>query len=68
MARIDPHLTFGCEVALDVTQAHVSKLEDIQHEYLCRLLGLNRRSVLSYFPRLVSFLCATGDYLSLSAI
>jgi hypothetical protein len=47
MARIDPHLTFGCEVALDVTQAHVSKLEDVQHEYLRQLLGLNRRSVIA---------------------
>jgi hypothetical protein len=47
MARIDPHLTFGCEVALDVTHAHVSKLEDVQNEYLRRLLGLNRRSVIA---------------------
>ncbi|KAJ7368283.1 hypothetical protein DFH08DRAFT_947215 [Mycena albidolilacea] len=31
--------------ALDVTHAHVSKLEDVQNEYLRRLLGLNRRSV-----------------------
>ncbi|KAJ7887840.1 hypothetical protein B0H14DRAFT_3430461 [Mycena olivaceomarginata] len=47
MARIDPHLTFGCEVALDVTDAHVSKLEDVQNEFLCWLLGLHRRSVLA---------------------
>jgi hypothetical protein len=47
MARIDPHLTFGCEVALDVTDTHVSKLEDVQNEFLRRLLGLNRRSVLA---------------------
>ncbi|KAJ7830870.1 hypothetical protein B0H14DRAFT_3464430 [Mycena olivaceomarginata] len=47
MAQIDPHLTFGCEVALDVTDTHVSKLEDVQNEFLRRLLGLNRRSVLA---------------------
>jgi hypothetical protein len=47
MARINPHLTFGCEVALDVTHAHISKLEDVQNEFLCRLLGLNRQSVLA---------------------
>ncbi|KAJ7900944.1 hypothetical protein B0H14DRAFT_3738592 [Mycena olivaceomarginata] len=47
MAQIELHLTFGCEVALDVTHAHVSKLEDVQNEYLRRLLGLNRRSVLA---------------------
>ncbi|KAJ7362282.1 hypothetical protein DFH08DRAFT_1024263 [Mycena albidolilacea] len=33
--------------ALDVTHAHVSKLEDVQNEYLRRLLGLNRRSVIA---------------------
>jgi hypothetical protein len=47
LARIDPHLTFGCEVCLDVTHAHVSKLEDVQNEFLRQLLGLNRRSVLA---------------------
>ncbi|KAJ7308601.1 hypothetical protein DFH08DRAFT_823887 [Mycena albidolilacea] len=47
MARIDPHLTFGCEVALDVTNTHVSKLEDVQNEFLRRLLGLHRHSVLA---------------------
>ncbi|KAJ7368592.1 hypothetical protein DFH08DRAFT_982796 [Mycena albidolilacea] len=47
MARINPHLTFGCKVALDVTDAHVSKLEDVQNEFLRRLLGLHRRSVLT---------------------
>jgi hypothetical protein len=47
MARIDPHLTFGCEVAIDVTPAHIAKLEDIQNQFLCRLLGLGRRSILA---------------------
>jgi hypothetical protein len=47
LAHIDPHLTFRCEVCLDVTHAHVSKLEDVQNEFLCCLLGLNRQSVLT---------------------
>ncbi|KAJ7035027.1 hypothetical protein C8F04DRAFT_1221292 [Mycena alexandri] len=35
MARMDPHLTFGCEISLDV------------HQFLRRLLGLHRRSILA---------------------
>ncbi|KAJ7355809.1 hypothetical protein DFH08DRAFT_912647 [Mycena albidolilacea] len=40
MARIDPHLTFGCEVALDVTDTHVSRLEDVQNEFLRSVLAV----------------------------
>ncbi|THV00867.1 hypothetical protein K435DRAFT_559516, partial [Dendrothele bispora CBS 962.96] len=46
MARIDPHLTFGCKIAIDVDEALVSKLEAVQHSFLRRLLGLNSHSML----------------------
>ncbi|KAJ7158082.1 hypothetical protein C8R46DRAFT_839617, partial [Mycena filopes] len=47
MARMDPHLTFGCEVCLDVVPKHLAELTDVQHQFLRRLLGLHRRSMLS---------------------
>ncbi|KAJ7839102.1 hypothetical protein B0H13DRAFT_1513857, partial [Mycena leptocephala] len=47
MARIDPHLTFGCEVCLDVVSRHLEELTDVQHEFIRRLLGLHRRSILA---------------------
>jgi hypothetical protein len=47
MARIDPHLTFGCEVCPDISLALRELLEDVQHEFLRRLLGLHRRSTLA---------------------
>ncbi|KAJ6541993.1 hypothetical protein DFH09DRAFT_1393210 [Mycena vulgaris] len=47
MARSDPHLTFGCEVCLDVVVAHLKELSDVQHEFIRRLLGVNSRSVLA---------------------
>ncbi|KAJ7150247.1 hypothetical protein C8R46DRAFT_816975, partial [Mycena filopes] len=45
MARVDPHLISGCEVALDVTSRLVTKLEKPQLRFLRRLLGLNPRSM-----------------------
>ncbi|KAJ7336283.1 hypothetical protein DFH08DRAFT_939319 [Mycena albidolilacea] len=42
-----PHLTFGCEVSLDITLTLREKLEDVQHEFLHRLLGLHRCSMLA---------------------
>ncbi|THV03490.1 hypothetical protein K435DRAFT_747737 [Dendrothele bispora CBS 962.96] len=47
MARIDPHLTFGCEVVLDVDLTLVGELEDVQHMFLRRLLGVNNHSILA---------------------
>jgi hypothetical protein len=47
MARVDPLLTFGCEVALDVDEGLLGELEAVQHLYLCRLLGLHSRSTLA---------------------
>ncbi|KAJ7034592.1 hypothetical protein C8F04DRAFT_1101509 [Mycena alexandri] len=45
MARVDPHLISGCEVALDVISRLVKKLEKPQLRFLRRLLGLNPRSM-----------------------
>ncbi|KAJ7126658.1 hypothetical protein C8R46DRAFT_831506, partial [Mycena filopes] len=45
-ARVDPHLTSGCEVVLDVDRTLASSLETPQNHFLRRLLGLNRRSML----------------------
>jgi hypothetical protein len=47
MARTDPHLTFGCEVALDINTANRQKFEGIQHRFLRRLLGVHPRSLLA---------------------
>ncbi|KII84391.1 hypothetical protein PLICRDRAFT_95362 [Plicaturopsis crispa FD-325 SS-3] len=45
MARVDPHLTFGCEVILDVDRTLVRQLEAAQNMYLRRLIGLSPRSM-----------------------
>ncbi|KAJ7508932.1 hypothetical protein B0H11DRAFT_1901707 [Mycena galericulata] len=47
VVRIDPHLTFGCEVCLDVVAMHLQELTDVQHEYIRRLLGVYSHSILS---------------------
>jgi exonuclease III len=47
MARVDPILTFGCEVVLDVEETLVQKLSDVQHLFIRRLLGLGPRSLLA---------------------
>ncbi|KAJ7165321.1 hypothetical protein C8R46DRAFT_841280, partial [Mycena filopes] len=47
MARMDPHLTFGCEVSLDVVRKHLDELVDVQHMFIRRLLGLHSRSLLA---------------------
>ena len=44
-ARVDPHLTSACEVALDVNLPLLALLQKVQHTFLCRLLGLNPRSM-----------------------
>ncbi|KAF8210727.1 hypothetical protein K438DRAFT_1569988, partial [Mycena galopus ATCC 62051] len=46
-ARVDPHLTSGCEVVLDVDRSLASTLETPQIYFLRQLLGLNRRSMLA---------------------
>ncbi|KAJ7483722.1 hypothetical protein B0H11DRAFT_1723282, partial [Mycena galericulata] len=37
MARIDLHLTFECEVCLDVVAEHIGELTDVEHEFICWL-------------------------------
>ncbi len=43
LAQIDPHLTSGCEVVLDVSLAHVWELELVQLKFWQRALGLSAR-------------------------
>ncbi|KAI1790169.1 hypothetical protein LXA43DRAFT_891453 [Ganoderma leucocontextum] len=45
-ARVEPHLTYGCEVALDVRPQSVGLLEKVQLAVFRRLLGLASRSQL----------------------
>ena len=53
MARVDPILTFGCEVVLDIEDALVQKMTDVQHLFLRRLLGLDHaRFWPLYLPKL----------------
>jgi hypothetical protein len=44
MALMDPHLTHGCEVSLDVDLDLLKLLEDVQLELLRCILGVNKRS------------------------
>ncbi|KAF5375862.1 hypothetical protein D9615_008181 [Tricholomella constricta] len=41
MARVDPHLTHGCEVALDIDRAALNGLENVQRTYIRRMLHLS---------------------------
>jgi hypothetical protein len=43
MARVDPHLIYGAEVALDIVPRHLKLLEDVQLDYLRRFLRLPDR-------------------------
>ncbi|KAI1784186.1 hypothetical protein LXA43DRAFT_902099, partial [Ganoderma leucocontextum] len=43
-ARVEPHLTFGCEVALDVYSSSYERLEKVQKALLRRALGLGSHS------------------------
>ncbi|KAJ7505652.1 hypothetical protein B0H11DRAFT_1707739, partial [Mycena galericulata] len=47
MARIDPHLSFGSEVCLDVVSAHLGEPTDVQRRFIRRLLGVHSLSILS---------------------
>lgn len=40
MALVDPHLTYGCETALDVHDGSSAKLIAVQHDFLRRMLAL----------------------------
>ena len=43
MALMDPHLTHGAEISLDINPDLLEKLEDIQHLFLCRLLDVGEK-------------------------
>jgi hypothetical protein len=45
MAHVDPYLTAGCEVSLDVMDTKRQALEKVQHRYLRRMFGLNEKSM-----------------------
>lgn len=47
VARVDPHLTYGCEVAIDLSANAVKELAEVQHTYWRRALGLNGRCALT---------------------
>ncbi|KAK7017643.1 reverse transcriptase domain-containing protein [Favolaschia claudopus] len=47
MARVDCYLISGAELALDTDPALLHELQDVQHTFLRRLLGLNARSMLA---------------------
>ncbi|TEB22232.1 hypothetical protein FA13DRAFT_1568873, partial [Coprinellus micaceus] len=43
-SRVDCHLTYGCEVVIDIDEKSLRLLEEAQLFFLRRLLGLNSRS------------------------
>jgi hypothetical protein len=43
MALVDPYLTLGCEVSLNVDVNHWKPLEDVQVEFIRRVLGVNKQ-------------------------
>ncbi|KAI0653084.1 hypothetical protein C8Q70DRAFT_1059635 [Cubamyces menziesii] len=43
-AQVDPHLTAGSEVALAARPEAIADLEDVQHTYLRRALGISKRA------------------------
>ncbi|KAJ6603334.1 hypothetical protein DFH09DRAFT_1301152 [Mycena vulgaris] len=45
MARVDPYLTAGCEVCLDIEEKSLKLLEKVQHKFLHRMLGVGSRSM-----------------------
>ncbi|KAF7338065.1 Reverse transcriptase domain-containing protein [Mycena venus] len=47
MARVDCYLISGGELALDTDAVLLDELQDVQHMYLRRLLGLNSHSMLA---------------------
>ncbi|KAK0438415.1 hypothetical protein EV421DRAFT_963801 [Armillaria borealis] len=44
-SRIDPHLSFGAEVVVDVSTSRSHILKDVQVAYLRRLLSIQKRSI-----------------------
>jgi hypothetical protein len=46
-ARVDPHLTAGCDLCLDTSPSFLKPLEDIQLNFIRRLLHVNPRSIIA---------------------
>lgn len=47
MGIVDPHLIYGCEVSLDTDLPLLEKLCSVQHSFIRRLLGLQKRSLVA---------------------
>lgn len=45
-ALLDPHLTHGAEISLDVTKSNLAMLQEIQHTFIRRLMGLPKNSTI----------------------
>ncbi|KLO04484.1 hypothetical protein SCHPADRAFT_840528, partial [Schizopora paradoxa] len=45
LSCVDPHLTYGCEIAPDIDDSLLEKGRDVQHMFLRRLLALNPKSM-----------------------
>jgi hypothetical protein len=45
MARVDPYLTAGCEVCLDIEEKSLKLLEKVQLRFLRRMLGIGFHSM-----------------------
>lgn len=45
IARVDPYLTAGCEISLDIEQKSLKLLEQVQLKFLRRMLGIGTRSM-----------------------
>jgi hypothetical protein len=45
MARVDPYLTAGCDVCLDIDLKSLARLDRVQVKFLRRMLGVGRRSM-----------------------
>ncbi|RDB24922.1 RNA-directed DNA polymerase from mobile element jockey [Hypsizygus marmoreus] len=46
MARVDPHLIFGCEVIIDTDSVALNEFEKVQLAFIRRMLGLSARSLI----------------------
>jgi hypothetical protein len=46
MARVDCHLTYGCEISPDCEDVHVKQLCEVQISFIRQILNLHGRSML----------------------
>jgi hypothetical protein len=45
-ALLDLHLTHGAEISPDINKSNLAPLQEIQHGFICRLLGLPKNSAI----------------------